>query len=137
MILDGSVQYEVSFSHPKERVWRALTEPDELAQWLMPSKGFEAIEGTQFTLECDPIGLIEAEVLQVQPPRLLVCRWSGSFGDTMVSFELDEVTDGVTQLTVRHEDWGEGSEALRDQFDGGWSGKLARLGELLDRRASS
>ncbi len=42
MIKDNAVVYELWYPHPPERVWRALTDPVELAQWLMPSRDAHA-----------------------------------------------------------------------------------------------
>jgi len=35
-----SISFDFDLPHPPEKVWRALTDPDLLAQWLLPSAGF-------------------------------------------------------------------------------------------------
>lgn len=122
MIKDNAVVYELRYPHPPERVWRALTDPAELAQWLMPSRGFAPVAGQRFSMSCDPIGEIEAEVLEIDPPRRLVLRWDAAFGTTTVRVELAAAGAG-TALTLVHSGWGEAT-AARDQFDSGWTGKL-------------
>ena len=62
--------------HPPAKVWRALTEPDELAHWF-------------------PGGAIEGEIVEREEERVLEFRW----GTDLVRFELEPDGDG-TQLTL-------------------------------------
>jgi uncharacterized protein YndB with AHSA1/START domain len=121
MIKGNEVVYELRYDQPPERVWRALTDPAELARWLMPSAGFAAVAGQRFTMSCDPIGDIDGEVLAADPPRRLTMRWVAAFGATMVDIELAP-HDGGTLLKLVHSGWA--GETARDQFDSGWHGKL-------------
>ena len=77
------IEHEAVYPHSPERVWRALVDPAELAQWLMPTD-FAPEVGREFVLETgnDEVGTIHAEVLELDEPKLLRCRWSGGFGDT-------------------------------------------------------
>jgi uncharacterized protein YndB with AHSA1/START domain len=133
MINDGDVEHEALYPHPPERVWRALVDPAELAIWLMPND-FVAEVGHRFSLDASPtLGRIDGEVLEVDPPRVLRCRWSGVFGDTMVMFTLDPTPAGDgTRLRLKHAGWPEASSEQRDGFDGGWHDKLTKdLPELM------
>ena len=130
MIDDGQVVHEATYPYPPERVWHALVEPAELAAWLMPNN-FVAVAGGRFTMTCEPLGQIDAEVLELDPPRRLSCRWHGSFGDTIVTFDLAP-TDRGTRLRVVHQGWDESNTASRDGFDSGWTAKLGTgLGQVL------
>jgi uncharacterized protein YndB with AHSA1/START domain len=123
VISNGLVEHEAVYPHPPERVWRALVEPDELAVWLMPTD-FAPEVGRSFVLETgQEMGTIRGEVLEIDAPRLLRCRWSGGFGDTEVSFELFPDPDG-TRLRVRHDGWGDPPHAESSSFDHGWRAKL-------------
>ena len=119
-----AIEHEALYPQPPERVWRALVDPAELAAWLMPND-FAPEVGREFKLEtgADEIGTIEAEVLEIDEPRLLRCRWSGVFGDTEVTFELTPAADG-TRLRVRHDGWTEPPAPERAGFDDGWKQKL-------------
>jgi len=119
------IEREAVYPHSPERVWRALVDPEELAAWLMPTD-FAPDVGRTFKLEtgATEIGTIQGEVLEIDEPRLLRCRWSGGFGDTEVSFELFPESDGGTRLRVRHDGWGEPPAAERAGFDDGWKQKL-------------
>jgi uncharacterized protein YndB with AHSA1/START domain len=117
------IEREAVYPHAPERVWRALVDPNELAQWLMPTD-FAPKVGKEFSLETgdDHIGTIAGEVLEIDEPRRLRCRWSGVFGDTEVTFDLSREGDG-TRLRVRHDGWDE-ANADRSGFDDGWKQKL-------------
>ena len=56
------------FPHPPERVWRALTDRDELALWLMPND-FLPVIGHKFEFRVKPQwgwrGIVDCEVLEV------------------------------------------------------------------------
>jgi uncharacterized protein YndB with AHSA1/START domain len=129
---DRRIEREAVYPHPPERVWRALVDPSELAVWLMPTD-FAPKVGGSFVLETgDEIGTIRGEVLEIDEPRLLRCRWSGVFGDTEVTFELFPEPEG-TRLRVRHDGWGDPAPAEQAGFDDGWKQKLTEdLPRLLD-----
>jgi uncharacterized protein YndB with AHSA1/START domain len=118
-----AIEHEAVYPHSPERVWRALVEPSELAAWLMPTD-FAPEVGKEFKLETGDahIGTIHGEVLEIDEPRLLRCRWTGGFGDTEVTFELSPEADG-TRLSVRHDGWSDPA-ADRAGFDDGWKQKL-------------
>jgi uncharacterized protein YndB with AHSA1/START domain len=118
------IEHEAVYPHAPERVWRALVDPAELAAWLMPND-FAPEVGRAFELhtESPEIGTIHAEVLELDEPKLLRCRWSGAFGDTQVTFELFPAGDG-TRLRVRHDGWTEPPHPVRAGFDDGWRQKL-------------
>jgi uncharacterized protein YndB with AHSA1/START domain len=119
-----AIEHEAVYPHSLERVWRALIDPAELAAWLMPTD-FEPEVGKEFKLETGSpeVGTIQGEVLEIDEPRLLRCRWTGGFGDTQVTFELTP-EGGGTRLRVRHDGWSEPVPADRAGFDEGWKQKL-------------
>jgi uncharacterized protein YndB with AHSA1/START domain len=118
------IEREAVYPHSPERVWRALVDPAELAAWLMPND-FAAEVGHEFSLETgdDAIGTIQCEVLEIDEPKLLRCRWSAVFGDTVVTFELFPEGDG-TRLRVVHDGWTEPVHPNWSGFDEGWTQKL-------------
>ena len=117
------IEREAVYPHSPDRVWRALVDPAELAAWLMPND-FEAEVGHEFSLETndDVIGAIQCEVLEIDEPKLLRCRWSAVFGDTVVTFELFPEGDG-TRLRVVHDGF-ETAGVDQAGFNDGWKHKL-------------
>jgi uncharacterized protein YndB with AHSA1/START domain len=69
---------DVWLPHPPASVWTALTDPQALAEWLMPNN-FEPRVGHVFRFHVDPMpgfsGINECKVLEVDPPRRLVYTW--------------------------------------------------------------
>jgi uncharacterized protein YndB with AHSA1/START domain len=143
MTLDIVLEQTYPFS--PERVWRALTDPAALAEWLMPND-FEPRVGHKFQFRSKPMpgwrGYVECEVIEVAPPRRLAYTWLGDAdwqAPTIVRWTL-EPTDGGTLLRLEHtnlqEPWGRELQAMLSQ---GWkkmlSEKLMRVVERLESRA--
>lgn len=134
-----SIVVERYFTHPQERIWRALTDGDLLAQWLMPGD-FQAVVGHRFTLRADPVpqwnGVTEGEVLEVVPLSRLTYRWhtGGAALDgltTIVTWTLLPQAPGVL---LRMEQAGFRSQD-EPNFQGatlGWGRFLIQLEQVLN-----
>ena len=113
-----SIVIECDLDESPEKVWRALTEPELLARWLMPND-IRAEPGERFSFRPAPAngneavtdGRIDCEVLAAEPQRLLRYSWRGpeserdSYGrplDSVVTFLLAETAVGGTRLRVIH-----------------------------------
>jgi uncharacterized protein YndB with AHSA1/START domain len=82
-----SVVVECELPDPPEKVWRALTEPDLVAEWLTDG---------------EPVP-IEHEVVLQEPHRLLRYAWrDGRDVESLVTFELERTASGGTNLRVIH-----------------------------------
>ncbi len=96
-----SIDREVTYPHPPERVWRALTDAKALGQWLMPND-FEPTVGHAFQFRTKPgpgfDGIVDCKVLEVSPHERLSYSWRGGPIDTVVTFELTATADGGTKL---------------------------------------
>jgi uncharacterized protein YndB with AHSA1/START domain len=67
----GDVVHDVRLPHAIERVWNAISNRDELGQWLM-GNDFEPVIGHRFHFDAGPPrGRIAAEVLALDPPTRL------------------------------------------------------------------
>ena len=121
---NGDVVATVDIAVPPERVFRALTDPDELsAWWVTQGAGSSGVPGSHHwrvdarpngrwsVSTTDPIGreaTVRGEYRVVDPPRVLEFSWEASwdgFALTMVRCELEPITvDGVpgTRLRVTH-----------------------------------
>jgi uncharacterized protein YndB with AHSA1/START domain len=103
-----SIVVERLMPHPPEKVWRALTQSELIADWLM-ANDFEPVVGRRFNFRSQPMphwnGVTDCEVLEVEPPRRLAYSWNAS-GDeardgikTMVTWTLTP-TDGGTEVRM-------------------------------------
>jgi uncharacterized protein YndB with AHSA1/START domain len=125
--LDGrtAVRFARRLAHSPERVWRALTEPEDLEAWFPAEiRGDLATPGAELSFpfregeaETEP-----GEVLASEPPRLLAFRW----GAQTLRFEL-EPDDGGTRLVFTHAL--DRSETA--QVAAGWEIKFEELEALL------
>jgi uncharacterized protein YndB with AHSA1/START domain len=65
-----SVVVEREIPHPPEKIWRALTQPHLMEEWLMKND-FAPVVGHRFNLRGDWGGVLDCEVLAVEPNRTL------------------------------------------------------------------
>lgn len=132
-----------TYPHPPQLVWRALTDPALISEWLMETD-FAPEVGRRFTLRTDPQpgfdGVVHCEVLELEPVRRMRWSWRGGPIDTVVSFELEPVplADAAgTRLRV-HQAGFEGLPAVLVSFilsSGSRSIYGERLPRTLDRLA--
>jgi uncharacterized protein YndB with AHSA1/START domain len=111
--------------HPPERVWPALTEPDQVAAWFPTSIEGERAAGAalRFVFPHDEGPPFDGEMLVYDPPRHLEFRWA----EDLLRFDLADDGDS-TALTLRVT-FDELGKAARDAA--GWHVCLARLNALL------
>jgi uncharacterized protein YndB with AHSA1/START domain len=121
---------ESFYPHDPARVWRALTDPDAMADWLMPTEGFAPIVGTKFRFRTRPQpgwdGLVDCEVLTVDEPRRLVYSWIGTKQKhgTIVTWTLLP-EEGGTRLRLEHTGFrGVGGFFLQWMLGSGWKKML-------------
>jgi uncharacterized protein YndB with AHSA1/START domain len=76
-----SVIVERLMPHPPEKIWRALTRPELVGEWLMQND-FQPVVGHRFNFRATPQGgwngVTDCEVLEVEPTTRLVYSWSAS-----------------------------------------------------------
>jgi uncharacterized protein YndB with AHSA1/START domain len=122
-----TVRVDEFLPHTPTRVWKALTDPDLLAKWLMPND-FRPVVGHRFTFRTDPRpnvgfdGVIHCEVLAAEPERLLRFTWRGGPLDTTVTWTLAPEGRG-TRLFLEHDGFDPDDPAqqfTRQILDGGW-----------------
>ncbi|TWD84232.1 uncharacterized protein YndB with AHSA1/START domain [Kribbella amoyensis] len=124
------LRMERSLRHPREKVWRALTDPAELVHWFPATMELDLrLDGRiaftfpggedDFVEDPDNAGVIRA----YDPPRLLEFTW----GDEIQRWELAPTADGcVLTLTATYDD-----HAGSASFTSGWTLCLDALDKLL------
>jgi uncharacterized protein YndB with AHSA1/START domain len=99
----GTISFEFALPHPPAKVWRALTDPALLAEWLLPTVGLELELGSQFRFKTDPHpgwdGVVDCRILEIEAHRKLSYTWGVPFLDTVVTFTLTPSAAG-TQLSI-------------------------------------
>ncbi len=136
--------------HAPETIWKTLTTGELIDRWLMKSTGFEAVQGTRFTLQTTPAGawdgVIQCEVLDVMPNERLAYSWQGGHDDnaeygsrldTVVTWTLAKV-DGGTRLRVVHSGFVLPKNATTFRNLGeGWKKVVDKIGVISGGRAHS
>lgn len=129
-----TLRFRLELAHVPDKVWRALTEPELLAKWLLPAIGYAPTPGTVFQFQAEPVGgwdgKVHCRVLEVEAPRRLRYAWVVGDLDTVVTFTLAPTPTG-SRLVV--EQTGFASHQKRN-FGGaryGWRQTGQRLVELL------
>ena len=98
-----SISFEFDLDHGPEKVWRALTDPALLEEWLLPAVDFKLDPGAAFTFKAPPQpgwdGNVNCQVLEIEAPRELRYRWVVGDIDTVVTFTLTPTPAG-TRLSL-------------------------------------
>lgn len=97
------VVMERLFEHPSERVWRALTDPAELPNWLAPGE-VEPRAGGAARLDFGASGVVvDSPVTAFEAERMLEYSWSGpAEAERPLRWELFPAGEGCRlRLTLR------------------------------------
>jgi uncharacterized protein YndB with AHSA1/START domain len=81
-----SVVVEREIAHPPQKLWRALTQPHLMEEWLMKND-FQPQVGHRFNLRGDWGGVLDCEVLVVEPEKTLAYTWNFAHEDPAFSLQ--------------------------------------------------
>jgi len=105
------LRFERSINHPPGKVWRAISDPAELASWFPAAVEAELTPGApmRFTFPEEAVvdGTWDGEVLEVDPPKVFMFRWNVD----VLRFELLPADDGCLLVFTQ-------------TMGGGWVGRL-------------
>jgi uncharacterized protein YndB with AHSA1/START domain len=87
-----ALRFERSFEHPVERVWRAVSDPEEMHRWFPATVMLDLRPGGAMSFEFDDpdAPTTTGEITELDPPRLLAFSW----GDDLLRFELEPQGEG-------------------------------------------
>jgi len=114
-----ALHFERTFRHPVARVWRAVTEPAELAQWFVGPVAWTPTLGETFDVAGAPV-----QITELDPPRVIAWTW----GVESYRFELAGAPEGCVLRFTHVFDDRHGPAA---QHAAGWETYLDRLDALL------
>jgi len=132
-----SVVIERDLAHPPEKIWRALTQPHLLAEWLMQND-FKPTMGHRFNLRTqaygDWNGVIDCEVLAIEPNKTLSYIWESGNGPlrvtTVVTWTLTP-TDTGTHLRMEQSGFRSDQPQNYAGAKYGWQNFFAKLEQVL------
>jgi uncharacterized protein YndB with AHSA1/START domain len=121
------LRFERRFAHPVERVWAAITRPEELAQWFLPFEAeieLDLVEGGTYVMRmADPDSTVMTfTVLRVEPPRLFEHT---AMDDGTMRWELEPDGDGC--LLVLTQTMSSYERAVENHYASGMHHSLERL----------
>src|SRR5262245_28334184 len=131
-----SISFEFDLRHSPEKVWRALTDPVLLAEWLLPVIGFKLEPGAAFTFKAQPQpgwdGTVNCRFREIEAHRKLSWAWVVGDIDTVVTFTLTPTAVG-THLSLVQSGF---KPDQKQAFGGaryGWRMMGGKLVDLLER----
>jgi uncharacterized protein YndB with AHSA1/START domain len=135
--------YSIFIRATPEQVWDAITKPEFTQKYFhgsviecdyapgSPYRGFAADGSEQY---------VDGEVLEADPPRLLRTTWRATWSPELaeepfsrVSWEIEATAEGVTRLTVVHDDLERAPKTAESVASpGGWSFVVSGLKSVLE-----
>ena len=134
-----SVVVEREFRHPPEKLWRALTQPHLIEEWLMKND-FKPVVGHSFNLKGEWGGVLDCEVLAVEPNRTLSYTWNFAHDDaafnltSVVTFTLTPTNTG-TRLRMEQAGFRPDQKQAFGGARHGWEQFFGNLEQVLARAA--
>lgn len=136
-----SIVLEYDLPHSPAKVWRALTDPRLLAEWLM-ANDMRPVVGHRFTFTQEPTpwwdGIVHCEVLELDLHKRISYTWrsgpEASPLDTVVTWTLTPTASGGTRLVLDHSGFVPGNAFAFDGARAGWQRMVSEgLTALLAR----
>lgn len=132
-----SVTIEREFAHPPAKLWRALTQPHLIADWLMKNDFVPAV-GHKFNLSGEWGGTLDCEVLEIEPEESLAYTWDYAHDDpqfdlrSTVTFTLTPTPAG-TLLRMEQAGFRPDQPRASGGAEYGWRQNFDKLDTLLGR----
>jgi uncharacterized protein YndB with AHSA1/START domain len=125
-----SVVVEREIAYPPEKIWRALTQPHLIEEWLMKND-FTPVVGHRFDFRAD-WGSVDCQVLAVEPNKMLSYTW-GAYGlESVVTWTLTRTSTG-THLRMEQSGFRPDQQQAYQGAKHGWPQFFANLEQVLTR----
>ena len=128
-----SVVVERDMPFPPDKIWRALTQPHLIEEWLMRTD-FKPIVGHQFNFRADPQpqwnGVVDCQVLVVEPNKTLSYTWGALGLDSVVTFTVTPTSAG-THLRMEQTGFRPDQPQNYQGARYGWQKFFAKLEQVL------
>jgi uncharacterized protein YndB with AHSA1/START domain len=125
-----SVVVEREIPFPLEKIWRALTQPHLIEEWLMQNDFKPAVDH-RFTLRAD-WGAVECQVVAVEPNKTLSYTWAAYGLESIVTWTLTPTSKG-THLRMEQTGFRPDQQQAYNGARHGWSRFFANLEQVLAR----
>jgi uncharacterized protein YndB with AHSA1/START domain len=132
-----SLVIEREIPHPPEKIWRALTQGSLVEEWLMKND-FQPVVGHRFNFRSTPVpgwdGVIDAEVLVVEPNSRLSYSWVTMGMESVVAWTLTPTKDG-THVRMEQSGFRSEEDAAYKGARWGWTKFIGNLEGVVGRLA--
>jgi uncharacterized protein YndB with AHSA1/START domain len=137
-----AVVVERTLNAPVARVWKALTDVDQMREWYFDLKEFKAQVGFEFEFVVEHEGNRYhhlCRIKEVIPEKKIAYTWryKGEPGDSLVTFELSADGD-KTHVKVTHtgiETFPKTPAYARKNFEAGWTAIVGtELKQFVERK---
>jgi len=125
-----SVIIEREIAYPPERIWRALTQPHLIQEWLMKNDFKPAVDH-RFMLSAD-WGSVECRVLEIEPNKTLSYTWDAMGLESTVTWTLTPTGTG-THLRMEQAGFRPDQEQAYQGAKFGWKNFLSQLEDVVAR----
>ncbi len=130
-----SVVVERELPYPPDKIWRALTQPHLIEEWLMKND-FNPLVGHRFNLRRTPQPdvniVVDCQVLIVEPNKTLSYTWSAFDLESVVTWTLTPTSSG-THLRMEQSGFRPDQKQAYGGARGGWQNFFANLEQVLAR----
>jgi uncharacterized protein YndB with AHSA1/START domain len=128
-----SLVIEREMPHPAEKIWRALTQGPLIEDWLMKND-FHPEVGHRFNFRSTPVpnwdGVINAEVLVVEPHSRLSYSWATMGSTSVVTWTLTPTKDG-THLRMEQTGFRSEQDAAYKGATYGWTKFIGKMEQVV------
>jgi uncharacterized protein YndB with AHSA1/START domain len=124
-----SVVVERDIAHPPEKIWRALTQPHLIEEWLMKSD-FKPVVGHRFDFRAD-WGSVDCKVEAVEPNKTLSYTWDAYGLKSIVTWTLTPTNTGGTHLRMEQAGFRPEQKQAYEGAKLGWKQFFANLERVL------
>jgi uncharacterized protein YndB with AHSA1/START domain len=125
-----SAVVERDIPYPPEKIWRALTQPHLIQEWLMKND-FQPVADRRFTLRGD-WGAVDCKVLAIEPHKTLSYTWDAMGLESVVTWTLT-ATDTGTHLRMEQSGFRPDQRQAYQGAKYGWQKFLGNLEQALTR----
>lgn len=129
-----TVTVEREIGYPSEKIWRALTTPHLLQEWLMQTD-FAPERDRNFSFRGD-WGSVDCRVLEVDPPTTLSYTWDAMGLESVVTWTLTPTARG-THLRMDQSGFRKDQEQAYQGAKFGWRRMIDALEQVVTREGAA
>lgn len=132
-----SLEFAFELRHPPAKVWRALTDPVLLSEWLLPIVELKLERGAAFRFKTPQSypgwdGTVDCKLLELEPMKKIAYTWTVPMLDTVVTFTIEPTATG-TQVHLVQSGFTVDQQRESGGARYGWTMMTDKLIALLER----